>query len=215
VTIFTSEVGGKHCKVIEIGKTDTCHRISKQLKCPIILCSKLGHAEHNLTVTCACLLDLCDFFLTAYCINYAENIQAIRRSITAIQGCMKLGTHSLLRRLFEGEKCKNIQVGRPATCLADFEREYHMLMSFAAYFKGFPQKHNNNVNLRVSLGPLVTGRDTLSTILENYTGYMLLRPSLMPSVDYMKYAKHSLLRRLLKQEYQEHQVARLMSVLLI
>ena len=106
------------------------------------------------------------------CINYPT-------TYTGVYGVSHLYNHAgnynvCVSILYDGgchaQKCKPIQVGRPDTCGADFERiQSTGANPLLAYYKALPQHNNNRKPSRVCW-IFGDGRDTCINYTETYTG---------------------------------------------
>jgi hypothetical protein len=110
------------------------------------------------------------------CIDYPENYQGI---YGVLHRYMQPGQYEVCIKILyyggcEARKCKNIQVGHPATCTADFERapiQDNNPLTIA--LKALPW-NSQNLKPKTICWKFGDGRDTCINYPENYTGPYLV-----------------------------------------
>ncbi len=105
------------------------------------------------------------------CINYSETFtgQYVVGHTYNHAGLYEVCVRILYYGGCEAEKCRQVPVGRPDTCAADFERILAASSPLLNYFKALPQHNNNRKPARVCWR-FGDGQDTCITYPENYTG---------------------------------------------
>jgi|CXWL01.1.fsa_nt_gi PKD repeat protein len=105
------------------------------------------------------------------CINYPNvyNGQYTVRHTYNHPGLYEVCVKILYQGGCEARKCEPVQVGRPDTCRADFERISVPNNPLLTYFKALPQHNNNRKPARVCW-QFGDGRDTCINYPENFTG---------------------------------------------
>ena len=87
----------------------------------------------------------------------------------------------------EARKCKPIQVGKPDTCHADFERIPASATTnpLLTYFRALPQHNNNRKPARICW-TFGDNKDTCINYVENYTGQYVVSSPIILALDRMR-----------------------------
>jgi PKD repeat protein len=166
----------RKCKPVEMVRPDTCGANFERLPVtavnnPLLVIYKaLPSHNNNRKPQKICWQfgdgrDTCINYTTAYTGQYNVVHQYLHPGLYEV--CVKINYYGGC----EARKCKPIQVGRPDTCGADFERLAITPNNnpFIAYFKALPV-HNNNRKPSKVCWTFGDGRDTCINYTETYTG---------------------------------------------
>ncbi len=168
------------CKPIQIGRPDTCHADFEKLPVTSANDSLLSYfkalPQHNNnrkpSKICWTFGDNRDT-----CINYPENYDGL---YIARHRYEHPGVYQVCVKIFyyggcEATNCKPIQIGRPDSCKADFERiSLTGTTPLSIGFKALPWHNNNRKPARVCWR-FGDGSDTCITYPENYTGTYIVQ----------------------------------------
>ena len=166
----------RKCRVIEVSRPDTCHADFERIQAspttnPLLAYFKALPQHNNNRKPARICWQFGDNRDT--CINYPE-------TFTGIYGVSHLYNHPgqyevCVNILYfggcEARKCKPIQVGRPDTCHADFERLPVTATNnpLRVYYKALPQHNNNRKPSRICW-QFGDNRDTCINYPETFTG---------------------------------------------
>ncbi|MBK7561648.1 MAG: PKD domain-containing protein [Chitinophagaceae bacterium] len=177
--IYYGGCEARKCNRIEVGRPDTCaanfERIPSPASNPLLVYFKAQPQHNNNRKPARICWNFGDNRDT--CINYPENYTgqyAVSHRYNhpgQYEVCVKIIYYGGC----EARKCNRIEVGRPDTCRANFERipsnaNYPLL----AYFKALPQHNNNRKPARICWN-FGDNRDTCIDYPENYTGQYVAR----------------------------------------
>jgi PKD repeat protein len=161
------------CKPIQVGRPDTCHadfeRIPSNANNPLLAYYKaLPQHNNNRKPARVCWRfgdgrDTCINYTETYTGQYAVSHLYLHPGL--YQVCINIRYYGGC----EADKCKPIQIGRPDTCRADFERIQVAGNPLLNYFKALPSHNNNRKPSRVCW-QFGDGRDTCINYTETYTG---------------------------------------------
>jgi PKD repeat protein len=163
----------RKCKTIQVGVPDTCHadfeRIPSNANNPLLAYYKaLPQHNNNRKPARVCWIfgdgrDTCINYTETYTGQYAVSHLYLHPGL--YQVCVNIRYYGGC----EASKCKPIQIGRPDSCGADFERIQVAGNPLLNYFKALPAHNNNRKPSRVCW-QFGDGRDTCINYTETYTG---------------------------------------------
>lgn len=166
----------RKCEAIQVGRPDTCHADFERVPVisvnnPLLVYLKAlpGHNNNRKpSKVCWTFGDGRDT-----CINYAENYTGLYavNHLYNHPGQFEVCVNILYFGGCEARKCRVIEVTRPDTCHADFERipANAGTNPLLTYFRALPQ-HNNNRKPSKICWTFGDGRDTCINYTEAYTG---------------------------------------------
>jgi PKD repeat protein len=165
----------RKCKPVQIGRPDTCDADFERLPVvpsnnPLTVAFKALPSHNNNRKPAKICWSFGDGDDT--CINYPNTYTGIYgvRHTYRHPGLYPVCVKILYYGGCEARKCKPIQVGRPDTCTADFERlPVTGTSPLLQGFKAIPQ-HNNNRKPAKICWAFGDGRDTCINYPENYSG---------------------------------------------
>jgi PKD repeat protein len=169
------------CKPIQAGNPDSCgadfERIVSPNTNPLLAYFKALPQHNNNRAPSRICWTFGEGGRGDTCINYPENytgqyvISHTYLNAGPYQVCVNIRYYGGC----EADKCKPIQVGRPDTCGADFERLQPVPTSLSVYLKALPQHNNNKKPSRICWTFGEGGRgDTCINYTESFTGQYVI-----------------------------------------